>query len=122
MAQINMTNEKLSQYELKVIADDTGLCVFHEDGDFTFENAIELIMDYDENRMDNGGMAELINEALYYRKLDRMEEAAASLEKVVRYADHTQPIYTDSVFLLAETYYFAGNFERAVELYYRCHM
>lgn len=115
-------NTMLEQYDLKVIVDDSGMYIFHQDGNCTFEQAISIIMDVDENRMDNGGIVELINEALYYRKLDRMEEAAVRLEKVIRYADHTLPLYTDSVFLLAETYYFAGNFDRAIQLYYRCNM
>lgn len=119
---IEAVNTRISQYALKIIADDSGICIFHEDMSYTFEDAINLIMDIDENRMDNGGMVQLINDALYYRKVDKMEEAAKCLEKVVRYADHTQPIYTDSLFLLAETYYFNGNYDRAVSLYYRCHM
>lgn len=119
---IEAVNTHLSQYALKIIADDSGMCIFHEDMEYSFEEAVNLIMDIDENRMDNGGMMQLINDALYYRKVDKMNEAAACLEKVVRYADHTQPIYTDSLFLLAETYYFNGNYDRAVSLYYRCNM
>lgn len=121
-ALMDAANARLAQYDLKMLVDEAGMCIFHEDLGYTFEDAVNLIMDIDENRMDNGGMVELINEALYYRKVDKMEEAAQRLEKVVRYADHTQPIYTDSLFLLGETYYYSGNFERAAELYYRCHM
>jgi len=121
-AMVMSVNNTLAHYNLRILIDDSGMCVFHEDGSYTFEDAINLIMDIDENSMDEGGMVELINEALYYRKLDRMDEAAVRLEKVVRFADHSQPIYTDSVFLLGETYYFAGNFDRAVQLYYRCNL
>ena len=119
---IEAVNMRLAQYNLKILADDSGMCIFFEDMEYTFEDAINLIMDIDENRMDNGGIINLINEALYYRGIDRMDEAALRLEKVLRYADPTQPVYTDTLFLLAEIYYFAGNFERAVALYYRCHM
>lgn len=121
-AMIIAVNNILVRYNLRILVDDSGMCIFYEDGTYTFEDAVNLIMDMDENHMDEGGLADLINEAFYYRKLDRMEDAAVRLEKVLRYADHTKPIYTDSLFLLAETYYFAGNFDRAVQLYYRCHM
>lgn len=119
---IEAVNSRLEQYSLKIIADDNGMCIFYEDREYSFEEAILLIMDMDENRMDTGEIINLINEALFYRKVDKMEEAAACLEKVVRYVDHTQPVHTDVLFLLAETYYFLGNYERAVSLYYRCHM
>lgn len=121
-ADVAAANAQLSQYDIRIFYDETGFCVYHENGDFSFEDAIELIMDVDENRMDNGGLIDLINEALFFRRSDRMDEAAVRLEKVICYADHTTPIYTDSVFLLAETYYFAGNYKRAIELYYRCNM
>lgn len=124
--ELEQVNQMLAGYALRIFADDTGMSIFKDEvgtGDeFTFEKAIELIMDVDDNRMDDAGIMQLINEALYYRKLDRYEDAVVRLEKVVRYMDHTLPVYTRTVFTLAETYYFMGNYERAVMLYYRVNL
>ena len=123
--EFEQVNQMLAGYSLRIFGDNTGLSIFkdeHEGDEYTFEKAVELIMDVDENRMDDEGIARLINEALYYRKLDKYEEATVRLEKVVRYVDHTLPIYTHAVFTLAETYYFMGNYERAVILYYRVNL
>ena len=124
--ELEQVNQMLAGYSLRIFADGTGMSIFKDDindGDeFTFEQAVELIMDVDENRMDDEGISRLINEALYYRNLDRYEEATVRLEKAVRYMDHTLPVYTHAVFTLAETYYFMGNYERAVMLFYRVNL
>ncbi len=124
--ELEQVNQMLAGYDLRIFSDESGMSIFKAevgDGDeFTFEQAIELIMDIDDNRMDDEGIARLISEALYYRKLDRYEEATVRLEQVVRYVDHTLPVYTQTVFTLAETYYYIGNYERAVMLYYRVNL
>lgn len=124
--ELEQVNQMLLGYDLRIFADSSGMSIFRaevrEGDEFTFEKAIELIMEIDDNRMDDDGIAQLISEALYLRRLDRYEEAAVRLEKVVRYVDHTLPIYTHAVFTLAETYYFMGNYERAVMLYYRVNL
>ncbi len=124
--ELEQVNQMLAGYALRIFADESGMSIFRDDvkaGDeFTFEQAIALIMDVDENRMDEAGLSQLISEALYYRKLDRYDEAAVRLEKVVRYVDHTLPIYTQTIFTLAETYYYMGNYDRAVMLYYRVNL
>ncbi len=122
--ELEQVNRILAGYALRIFADDSGMSIFRDDveGEFTFEQAIELIMDVDENRMDDAGIAQLINEALYYRKLDRFDEATVRLEKAVRYIDHTTSMYTKTVFTLAETYYFMGNYDRSVMLYYRVNL
>lgn len=124
--ELEQVNDMLLGYDLRIFADESGMSIFRaevrEGDEFTFEKAMELIMDVDDNRMDDEGIAQLVNEALYFRKLDRYDEAAVRLEKVVRYVDHTLPIYTHAVFTLAETYYFMGNYERAVMLYYRVNL
>ena len=124
--ELEQVNGILAGYSLRIFADETGMSIFKDDvkaGDeFTFEMAAQLIMDVDENRMDDAGISQLISEALYYRKMDRYEDAAVRLEKVVRYIDHTLPVYSQTVFTLAETYYFMGNYERAVMLYYRVNL
>ncbi len=124
--ELEQVNQMLAGYSLRIFADRSGMSIFKDDvdegDDFSFEQAIELIMDVDENRMDDAGISQLINEALYYRKLDRYEDATVRLEKAIRYIDHTLPVYTQAMFTLAETYYFMGNYDRAVMLYYRVNM
>ncbi len=124
--ELEQVNRILAGYSLRIFADNSGMSIFKDDinngDDFSFEQAIELIMDVDENRMDDAGISQLISEAMYYRKLDRYEDATVRLEKVIRYIDHTLPIYTQVMFTLAETYYFMGNYERAVMLYYRVNL
>ncbi|MCR5687852.1 MAG: hypothetical protein K6G58_07530 [Lachnospiraceae bacterium] len=124
--EFEQVNQMLAGYDLRIFADSSGMSIFRaevtEGDEFTFEQAVGMIMDIDENRMDDAGISRLISEALYFRKLDRYEEAAVRLEKVVRYVDHRLPIYTQTVFTLAETYYFMGNYERAVMLYYRVNL
>ena len=124
--ELEEVNRVLAGYALRIFMDEGGMSVFHDepesDNEFTFEQAIELIMEVDDNRMDEAGIARLINEALYYRKIDRFEEATIRLEQVIRYMDHTLPEYTRTVFTLAETYYYMGNYERAVMLYYRVNL
>ncbi len=126
MMELEQVNMLLEGYGLRIFSDDSGMSIFRTDAgadsEFTFEQAVDLIMEIDENRMDDAGIAQLINEALYYRKFDKYDEAAVRLEKVARYVDHTLPIYTQTVFTLAETYYFMGNYERAVMLYYRVNL
>lgn len=117
--ELEALNQMLAGYDLKAYVDDTGMSLFKDGVTLTFEQTMELIMDIDENRMDDKGIDNLINEAFFYRNMDRYEEAALLLEKVARYVDHTQPIYGNVLFSLAETYYFGGNYDRAVTLYYR---
>ena len=120
--ELNAVNDILLGYDLKIFSDDTGMSIFKDGAPLTFEQAVELIMDVDENRMDDAGIETLINEAFFYRNMDKYEEAAMRLEKVARYVDHTLPIYSNTVFSLAETYYFMGNYSRAVTLYYRINL
>ena len=125
-ASLEQVNQLLAGYDLRIFADDSGMSIFRaqvlEGDEITFEQAVDLIMEIDENRMDDAGISQLISEALYYRSLDRYEDATVRLEKVVRYIDHTLPLYTQTVFTLAETYYFMGNYDRAVMLYYRVNL
>lgn len=117
--ELNTVNEYLQSYVLKIYIDESGMSIFSDGSPLTFEQAIEVIMEVDERRMDNDGLEKLINEAMFYRKVDKYEESAILLEKAVRYMDPATPIYTNTIFTLAETYYFMGNYDRATLLYYR---
>ena len=120
--ELHDANEVLKAYDFKIFVDNSGMSIFKNDEAVSFEQAIEVIMDIDENNMDDNGIENLISEALFYRKMDRYDDAALRLEKVVRYVDHKLPMYSKATFTLAETYYFAGNYERAEQLYYRVNL
>lgn len=122
LSELEGINNFLASYDLRIFVDESGMSIAKDGAPLTFEQAIEFIMDVDENRMDDNGIDNLINEAFFYRNMDKYEEAAVRLEKVVKYMDHTSPIYTNTIFSLAETYYFLGNYERSVMLYYRVNM
>lgn len=122
LRELKEANEVLKNYDFKIFVDEGGMSIFKNDEAVTFEQALEVIMDIDENRMDDAGIDNLIGEAIFYRKMDRYEDAALRLEKVVRYVDHNLPMYSKATFTLAETYYFMGNYERAEQLYYRINL
>lgn len=122
MKELASANEVLKGYDFKIFVDNSGMTIFKNNEALSFEQAIEVIMDMDENRMDDEGIENLIGEALFYRKMDRYEDAALRLEKVVRYVDSKSPLYSKANFTLAETYYFSGNYERAEQLYYRVNL
>lgn len=119
---LDEVNDLISDYDLRIFVDDTSMSIYKGGVPITFEQSLDIIMDTDENRMDEDGITTLLNEAAYYKRSDRYEDAAVRLEKVIRYIDHNTPFYTASTFELAETYYFCGNYQRAVELYYRVNM
>ena len=63
--ELEQVNQMLAGYSLRIFADRSGMSIFKDDvdegDDFSFEQAIELIMDVDENRMDDAGISQLIN-------------------------------------------------------------
>lgn len=112
-------NKLLASYDMKIYIDDSGMSIFKNDEALSFEEALRTIGDIDENRMDESGIEQLLNEAAYYKNIDRLDDASVRLEKVMRYMDPSLPYFATVIFSLAETYYFMGNYSRAVELYYR---
>ena len=54
-AELEQVNQMLAGYSLRIFADDTGMSIFKDDvkdgDDFTFEKAMELIMETDDPRM-----------------------------------------------------------------------
>lgn len=115
-------NGKLAQYNLRIIFDMDSMCVFHDETAITFEQALELIMEMDSEREANANLEEWLAEADYLREKGQLEEAARHYEHLLKYADRSQQLYTRCLFSLAEVYYFLGNYERSVILYYRCNL
>lgn len=115
-------NKKLIGYGLRIIFDAGSMCIYHDGTIMTFEQAIELIMEEDSVREANADLEEWLAEADYYKKVGQLEEAAKRYERLLKHADRTQQLYTRCAFSLAEVYYFLGNYERSVVLYYRCNL
>lgn len=115
-------NGKLARYNLRIIFDMDSMCVYHDETIMTFEQALELIMEEDSAREADADLEEWLAEADYLRKTEQLEEAARRYERLLKHADRAQQLYTRCAFSLAEVYYFLGNYERAVVLYYRCNL
>lgn len=119
---LDKTNRALSRYNLKILFDMDSMCIYFDGESMTFEEAINHIMEMDAEEEKEAFIPEWFNEAEYLRSSNRMEEACERYEKVLKFTNRSQPIYTTSTFHLAECYYFLGNYDRAIKLYYRCNL
>lgn len=119
---LESTNRALSKYNLKIIFDMDSMCIFYDGESMTFEQAINHIMEMDAEQEKEAFLPEWFNEAEYFRSSNRMEEACEKYEKVLKFTNRSQPVYTTSAFHLAECYYFLGNYDRSIKLYYRCNL
>lgn len=122
MEDAEAVNRALSRYNLRIIFDMDSMCIFYDGEGITFEEAVEHIMEMDAEQEAEAFLPEWFSEAEYLRSVNRPEEAALRYEKVLKRTNRSQPIYTTSAFHLAECYYFLGNYERSVKLYYRCNL
>lgn len=113
-------NERLSYYHLRVFFDSNSLSVFHDENVVTFEEALEIIMEVDTETEADKFMPEWYTEAEYLRASGQLSEAAKRYERILKHTDGSMQLNTVCSFRLAEVYYFLGNNERAVTLYYRC--
>ena len=116
----NEINQKLAKYNLRIIYDADSICIYHDENAITFEQALELIMEIDAEQDAEASIPEWLSEAQYLRKAGQLEKAAKRYERILKHTESSQPTFTISAFELAETYYFLGNYERSVILYYRC--
>lgn len=121
-AELDRINKVLSQYNLRIIFDIDSMSIYNDGEIMTFEEALEHIMEIDSEQETEQFLPEWFSEAEYYRSANRLEEACERYERVIKHTNRSQPIYTTSAFHLAESYYFLGNYERAVKLYYRCNI
>ncbi|MBR5407286.1 MAG: hypothetical protein IKX95_06155 [Lachnospiraceae bacterium] len=115
-------NRKLSGYGLKVMWDMDKMAMLRNDEVITFEAAVAQIMEDDALR--NAGMSidEWLYDARYFRQTDQLKRAVEQYERVLRYSNYTMRVYTESAFCLAESYYFMGDYDRAVTMYYHCNL
>ena len=121
-AAIIETNHVLSSHGMRVFWDKSGMCIFQDDAPVSYEQAVKLIME-DEDQMEAGkSLEEWLMDARYFRQTDQDENAIVAYERILRFSDRSMDLYTEAAFCLAELYYFVGNYERSVALYYRCNL
>lgn len=116
------TNRILLKYNLKILFDMDSMCIYYDGESMTFEQAMNHIMEMDAEQEKEAFLPEWFSEAEYLRSSNRLEEATERYEKVLKFTNRSQPIYTTSAFHLAECYYFLSNYDRAIKLYYRCNL
>lgn len=122
LESIAVINENLTKYGLRVFYDATGMSVFLNDKSITFEQAIEHIGEMDLKREQQADLQEILASAQAFKVEGRLAEAVPHYELIIRNTSRPDFIFTVAVFELAECYYFIGNYDRAVSLYYRCNL
>ncbi len=115
-------NRVLSRYNLRILFDMDSMCIYYDGESMTFEEAVNHIMEMDAEKETEAFLPEWFSEAEFLRSANRLEEATQLYEKVLKFTNRSQPVYTTSAFHLAECYYFLSNYERSVKLYYRCNL
>lgn len=116
------TNERLANYNIRMMIDAESLCVFYDDEPVTLEQAIEKIMEIDAEANAAKNIPMWQEEARLLKGQDRFEEASERYEKILVHIDRSQELYTECAYALAECYYYIGNYERSVKLFYRCNL
>lgn len=122
LMSINEINENLRKYGLRIIADDNGMYIFHDDSIISFEKSIEIITETDLRAEQNANLELILQDAQREKMQGRLADAVPYYEQILRSSSRPDFIYTVAAFELAECYYFIGNYERAVSLYYRCNL
>jgi len=115
-------NDNLTKYSLRIYYDATGMLIYHNDSNITFEQAIDLIGEVDLKREQNADLQAILNDAQRLKVEGRLADAVPYYEQIIRNTSRPDFIFTVASFELAETYYFIGNYDRAVSLYYRCNL
>lgn len=122
MQSIVEINENLTKYDIRIFYDASGMLAYHNDKIITFEKAIELIGEMDLIREQNADLQEILNQAQRFKVEGKLADAVPHYERIIRNTSRPDFIYTVAAFELAECYYFIGNYDRAVSLYYRCNL
>lgn len=115
-------NQNLTKYGIRIIYDATGMGIYHNDSIITFEEAIEMIGEMDLKREQAQDLQQVLNEAQQLKLAGKLADAVPYYEQIIRNTSRPDFIFTVACFELAECYYFIGNYDRAVSLYYRCNL
>ena len=115
-------NQRLSVYSLRIFYTAENMCVVRDGELISFEEALKHIMDMDEQADGQIDINNLMYEAEFQKRLGQLDRAIPLYERAITMVTRTDPVYTYASFQLGEGYYFEGNYERSVSLYYRCNL
>lgn len=115
-------NTNLTKYDLRIYYDATGMCIYHNEGIISFEQAIGLIGEIDLRREQTADLQAVFYNAQVLKGEGRLADAVPFYEQILRNTSRPELLFTQAAFELAECYYFIGNYDRAVSLYYRCNL
>ena len=115
-------NRILAAYGLRILWDMDKMAVLRNDELISFETAVAQIMEDDALKAAGMSVDEWLYDARYFRQTDQLERAIEQYERVLRYSNFNMRVYTESAFCLAESYYFLGEYDRAVTMYYHCNL
>lgn len=119
LAEINLC---ISKYNLKILSDDSGMSIYANDSIISFEQAIDIITEADLHYEQTADLEAIVQEGHRQKSIGQLANAVPYYEQVLRATSRPDLLYTVAAFELAECYYFIGNYERAVSLYYRCNL
>ena len=118
----SVINQRLQEYGLSIVWDMDNMAVSKNGEMISFEQAIMLIMEDDALKEAGISIDEWLYDARYFRQTDQLERAIEQYERVLRYSNNTMRVYTESAFCLAESYYFLDDYEKAVDMYFKCNL
>lgn len=115
-------NSYISRYNLRILTDENGMCVYHDEKIISFEQAIEIVSEVDFAYEQNADLEQIITIAQDEKRMGHLSNAIPYYEQVLKSTERSNILFTIAAFELAESYYFIGNNDRAVSLYYRCNL
>lgn len=115
-------NACISKYNLRILSDNSGMSIYHNDSIISFEQAIDIVTDTDVQIEQNADLEAIVQEGHRQKSIGQLGDAVPYYERVLRATSRPDLLFTVAAFELAECYYFIGNYERAVSLYYRCNL
>ncbi|MCR5421443.1 MAG: hypothetical protein K6E98_10565 [Lachnospiraceae bacterium] len=115
-------NRQLSVYGLYIKWTMDKMEIFDNDEIISFETAVSRVIEADTFKQGGLSIDEWLNDARYFRKTDQLERAIELYERIKRFSNYMEREYTESVFCLGESYYFLGDTDKAVAMYYQCNL
>lgn len=119
---LDEANSYIARYNLRILCDENGMCVYHDEKIISFEQAIEIVSEIDFAYEQNADLEQLITIAQNEKRMGQLNTAIPYYEQVLKSTTRADLFFAIAAFELAECYYFLGNYERAVSLYYRCNL
>lgn len=119
---LDEANSYITKYNLRILADDNGMSVYHDEKIISFEQAIEIVSEMDFAYEQSADLEQILTLAQNEKRMGQLANAIPYYEQVLKSTSRPDILFTIAAFELAESYYFIGNNERAISLYYRCNL